>query len=109
MVVTSWGGDVVHLGQVTEMHCEQCGQECPFELVMTYRYWGFYWVFTMVTSRKYYLTCQRCQAGFALEKEQVERELLDQPVPLPFMRRYGLATLMAVIGLFGLAGLVLSV
>jgi len=91
MIVWGSGGDRVNLGQVDTRACATCEKDRPFYLFLTYRYWGLYWVFNVVTEKTYFLACEICQRGWELESHKVEATV--KSVPIPFMRRWGLAVL----------------
>ena len=96
MIVWGSGGDRINLGQVETRACATCEKDRPFHLFLTYRYWGLYWVFNFVTEKTYFLACEICQRGWKLENNKVEQSVKN--VPIPFMRRYGLAVLAGLIG-----------
>jgi hypothetical protein len=102
MIVWGSGGDVVHLGALGEQPCEQCGLSRPFSVVLNYRYFGFYWFFNCVTERNFVVTCDVCQHGWKLNPREFQGEM--PPARIPFMRRYGLAVLLAAFfAIFALA------
>ena len=76
----------------------------PFDLIMQYRYGGLYWVFNFVMEKKYLLLCQACGRGWELQPSAVEGRI--KAPSIPFMRRYGLASLAGVIGFFILLDIV---
>ena len=98
MIVWGTRGDVVNLGHRATTACATCEKERPFDLVLQYRSAGFYWVFNFVTRKDYMLLCQACSRGWAVTQQSAEREL--KAVPIPFMRRYGLLSLVGAIVLF---------
>ena len=92
-----WGArvHVVNLGH-TEMHlCPTCRQQRRFDLILVYKRWCLYWLFSFITSRKYRMVCEVCRKGWELRREKVEPYLAD--VHIPFMHRYGLASLAAAL------------
>lgn len=98
MIIWNSGGDLVNLGTVEEKHCQVCEKDQSFGLILQYRYWGLYWIFNFVTKKQYTLVCDVCQRGWTLDKSEVEDNL--DAVPIPFMRRFGLLVLIAVVGGF---------
>jgi hypothetical protein len=102
MIVWGSRGDVVNLGPQETKDCLTCEKPRPFDLILQYRYGGLYWVFNFVMERKYLLLCQVCGRGWELPEKQVEP--LVKHVKIPYMRRYGLATLAAVVAflIFGI-------
>lgn len=57
MIIWGSGGDTVNLGTQETKYCNTCEKERPFNLILQYRYWGFYWFFNCVTQKKYLLLC----------------------------------------------------
>lgn len=92
MIVWGSGGDTVLCGTLGHELCPVCERERPQDLLLSYRYWGLYWVFNMVTKKEYYIACRVCQHGAALDTKLVERDLVTRS-PIPFTRRFGLALL----------------
>lgn len=96
MIIYSWGRDSVDLGLTSERyHCNECDEERPFRLYLQYRYWGLFWIFCFTTHRKYTKVCTYCQNGWELPAAEIEPSL--ESVPIPFMRRYGLAVFGAAV------------
>lgn len=106
--VIVWGsrGDTMNLGPQETKDCLTCERPRPFDLILQYRYGGLYWVFNFVMEKKYLLLCQACGRGWELDARQVEQRITK--VSIPFMRRYGLASLAAVIGFFIFSSMVTS-
>jgi hypothetical protein len=104
MIVWGTGGNILNLGTVENRHCDVCEKNRPFNMFLRYRYWGLYWVFNVVTEKKYLLLCDVCQRGWELERSKVEGTL--KSVPIPFMHRFGLLSLAGiVVGLIMLSAL----
>lgn len=97
MIVWGSSGDTVNFGPQEAKDCLTCEKSRPFDLIMQYRYGGLYWVFNFVMERKYLLLCSVCGRGWELPEKQVEQRV--QMSRIPFMRRYGLLTLAAVVSL----------
>ena len=89
MIVWGPGADSVDFGVAETRYCATCEKERLFRLVLNYRYWGFYWIFNRVTSKQYALVCDICERGWEVDAAEFEAHL--GIVPIPFMRRYGLA------------------
>lgn len=104
MIVWGSKGDIVNLGPQEARDCLTCERNRPFDLILQYRYGGLYWVFNFVMDKKYLLLCQSCGRGWELQSRAVESRVKD--VRIPFMRRYGLASLAGVIGFFILLDIV---
>jgi hypothetical protein len=102
MIIWGSGGNVVPLGRHETRHCETCEKERLFNLVLRYRYWHLYWIFALVTQKKYLLVCEICQRGWELPSRTVEEAI--GRVPIPFMRRYGFVALVLVIAVCALLG-----
>lgn len=105
MIVWGTGRNIINLGRLESRRCDTCERERPFNLILQYRYFGLYWVFNMVTERKYMLLCDICSRGWELNIKEVQKSL--KRVPIPFMHRYGCLLLAAVpIGLVLLAWII---
>lgn len=92
-----WGTRLhaVNLGH-TEVHlCPICRQQRRFDVVLVYKRWCLYWLFGFITSRNYRMVCEVCRRGWGLRNDKVEPYL--SAAHIPFMHRYGLATLAAVL------------
>lgn len=102
----AWGTrmHVVNLGH-TEIHvCSNCRQERRFDLVLVYKRWFLYWLFGFITCRKYRMVCEVCRRGWELRREKVEPYVSE--VHIPFMHRYGLASLaVALAALYAMSSL----
>lgn len=95
MIIWGSSGDTVDLGHIGTRYCETCGQDRPFSLVLQYRYWGLYWIFNFVTAKQYWVVCDACNRGWKIPAKTIPPNL--SRIPIPFMRRYGLAVLGASI------------
>jgi hypothetical protein len=98
MIVWGWGRRNVDLGMAETRPCVGCQKEQPFRLLMQYRYFRLYWVFGLVTSKKYLRLCSACGKGQEVEAQQVEPNL--ERLPIPFMQRYGLLTFAGALVVF---------
>lgn len=87
MIIWGSGGDNVDLGEVDTRHCETCGQDRPFHVMLHYEYWGLYYIFNLVSSKEYMLVCEVCQRGWQLDGKEIESMVESNPIP--FMRRFG--------------------
>jgi uncharacterized protein YlaI len=98
-----WGsrGKSLNLGKVKTEQCSICEKERDFNLVLNYRYFGFYWIFNIVTKKVYMLVCNICNRGWELDKDKVEKEILSN-VPIPFMHKYGLFVFLGIIAIITL-------
>jgi hypothetical protein len=95
VIIWGTGGDMVNLGVLDTRHCDACEKERPFNIVLQYRYFGFYYIFNFVTKKKYLLICNVCSRGWELDAGKLEPRL--QNAPIPFMRRYGILVLIGAI------------
>ena len=102
MIVWGYGGDVLNLGTLETRSCPTCEKDRPFNVFLQYRYWGLYWVFNVVTQKKYSLLCQVCQRGWELDKGKMPDALMKAPIP--FMRQFGLLLLIAIVAGLGVLG-----
>jgi hypothetical protein len=81
--------------------CTTCGAERPFSLNLNFSYAHLYWLFKVVTSKKYFLACDVCHCGWALKAKEVESKLPKNP--LPFLTRFGWALLVIPVAFIILA------
>ena len=95
MIVWGSSGDTINFGPQEAKDCLTCEKSRPFDLIMQYRYGGLYWVFNFVMEKKYLLLCSVCGRGWELPEKQVGQQA--QMSRIPFMRRFGLLTLAAMI------------
>ena len=103
MIVWRSGSDIVNIEAVESHYCEVCGTERPFHLVLQYKYWGLYWIFSFITKRQYLVVCEICNRGWELESKQIDRDMGKSSIP--FMRRYGLVCLIIGIVVLAIIGL----
>jgi hypothetical protein len=98
MIVWGRHGRTVSLGPIGARYCQTCEKERPFSLVLRYTVFGFFWIFNWVTSKTYYLTCDVCSSGWALENREIEQALKNsmRHNPIPFMDRFGFITAVGV-------------
>lgn len=97
MLAYGAGGNTITLDMHGTRHCESCDQDRSFSVVLQYRYWGFDWIFNFLTMRKYIMRCDACENGLELDRKAVEAKL--DGVPIPFIHRYGMLTLLELIAL----------
>ena len=95
MIVWGSGGSTINLGPLDTRRCDICEKDRPFDVILQYRYWGLYWIFNFMTQKKYLLLCDVCERGWELEANKIESSL--KSAPIPFMRRYGLLTLVGIV------------
>ena len=90
-MVIGWRTKLVNLPKAEFYRCHNCAQDQSFHIVLQYTYWHLYWLFGVVTRKRYMMLCDICRRGWDLEANKVE-PFLDEPI-IPFMNRYGLAAL----------------
>ena len=96
----AWGSDgrLLSLGRLDERECANCGRVQPFQLSLTYKFFHLYWIFRLVTKKKYWLSCVVCEQGWEIESDKVE-SAMGKP-PIPFWDKYGLVVVgVLVVGL----------
>jgi len=81
------GGDQAVVANAGSRPCAICNSLQPFNLVVNYRYWHFWYVLSFVTRRRYEFSCTRCGNGVVAQPAEY-RSLLGKD-PIPFMRRRG--------------------
>jgi len=99
MIIWSTGGDLINLGGQQAKPCATCGQERQFSLLLQYRFFALYYLFGVVTQKKYLLLCNICSRGWEMDDAKaLEAQLTKSPIP--FMKRYGLLVLAGIIVFF---------
>ncbi|MFK2893043.1 hypothetical protein [Dyella flagellata] len=88
---------------VEHRDCKTCKKKQSFRLMLQYRYSQLYYVFRWVMQKQYFLACNICKRGWALDAKKVEADLKQKqtPDPNPFGDRYGWATLLVIVALIG--------
>lgn len=102
MIVWGTRGNSLDLGPVKEDSCSTCGVRRPFHAYLAYRWFHLYWVFAFITERKYMILCQVCKRGSVVDAHQIEA--LHREIKIPFMRRYGIFVLIAIVATIGIIG-----
>lgn len=97
MIVWGSKGDYVWLGSGGLKKCPICNKETEHFIKLAYRWFHLYWMFGYVAEKKYFLLCDNCDNGYELNKATVESQI--KKIPIPFMHRFGLASLGIVIAL----------
>jgi len=65
--------------------------------VLSYSYFKLYWIFGVVTGRRYLAACSICNQGTLIDKNQLP--FSPTTVTIPFMDQWGLAILGGILGL----------
>ena len=105
MIIWGSGGGGADLGVAEHRACPTCERERPFKVLLQYRYAHLYYL-RWVTKKAYFLACEVCQRGFALDAKAVEAKLEKHPIP--FMTRYGWAFLLGIPAAIFLPALAIS-
>ena len=93
MIFYGWRKKSLHLADMHTQACSRCGTPGLLQLFVTYTSVHLYWIFGVVTSRKYIAVCSGCRGGVQYNKQEVGHLITHNPVP--FMDRWGLAVLAA--------------
>ena len=93
MIIWGSGNGDADLGVAEHRECATCEKERPFKVLLQYRYAHLYYL-RWVTKKAYYLACEVCQRGVALDTKAVEAKLEKHPIP--FMTRYGWTFLIGI-------------
>ena len=72
MIVSGFRSGAVHLGQVESRYCTLCQQAVAFHLTLLYSYFHLYWLFGVVTEKKYWLLCPACNWGPTVAPNDLE-------------------------------------
>jgi len=81
------GGDSAVAGNAGVRNCPICQSAQPFNIVVNYRYWHFWYLLSFVTRRRYSTVCTRCGNGTDAQRSDYEGKLGKDPIP--FVRRRG--------------------
>lgn len=95
MIFYGWGKKTAALGELGDQSCPRCGGFRPFRAVLSYKYFHLYWIFGLVTGRKYIAACNGCGQGALLESSQVAH--LNPDEKIPFMEKWGLGIFLVLI------------
>lgn len=101
MIFYGWGKRALPVMDLGTHHCAQCGDR-PFRIFLNYSYFNLYWIFGLVTRRRYIAACTNCSRGTMLDKKQVQPLFAPNPIkdPVPFMDKWGLAMLASAVVMF---------
>lgn len=103
MIIWGWQKRSINLSRRETHWCSNCGQQRPFSLFLQYACWRLYWIFGFVTSRRYMKQCSFCGGEWWLDSRKVDPSV---HVPIPFMQRFGLLSLIAAITVVGIGSAV---
>ena len=98
MIIWGSGGDVINLGEVKQEECSICEKKRPFNLYLTYRYGHIYWL-GFLTKVEYHIACDICNRGVEVDEKDVAE--FNGKSQVPFMRRWGLLSGIAVLWILG--------
>ena len=101
----------VPIGEYGTRACPACRQDCAFTLILEYCYIHLYFIFGMVTRRKFLEVCKCCGNAWPVPRGEIPSMRLVERKLVPFMRRWGLLILLLLIiaGLGALIGLLFLV
>jgi hypothetical protein len=97
MIFVGWGNKAIPLVEMGTYSCPRCGLARPFRAVLTYSYFRLYWIFGMVTGRRYLCACTICGQGSVIDRSQIP--FVPEHDPIPFMQQWGLALFLGAIAL----------
>lgn len=99
MIVWGSKGHLLLLAPAGEQNCEICERDRTFHVVLQYRVWGLYWIFTFITKKEYMVLCEICERGWGLDAVEIEERLKDvgEKSPIPFMHQYGFFIFIGVV------------
>jgi hypothetical protein len=106
MIFFGWGRKAIPLAEMGTYSCPRCGLPRPFRAVLSYNYFRLYWIFGMVTSRRYLCACTICGQGSAIERSQIPNAPPSDPIP--FMQQWGLFLFLGAIALLIAVAVVLT-
>jgi hypothetical protein len=94
-MIISWGKDFSTLGTVGQIDCPVCRCPRPEIAVVQYDYSGILWLFNVVWKKRFLRVCAECKRGHEVERASLGA--LAEKDNIPFMRKYGVLVLVAVI------------
>ncbi|MGA3048516.1 MAG: hypothetical protein ABSD67_17925 [Terracidiphilus sp.] len=99
MIFYGWKTKSIPLGELGTQSCARCGIARPFRAFLKYSNFHLYWIFGVVTSRKYLAACSVCSQGVIVDKNQLQLAPTANEDPIPFMEKWGLGVFVAIIAL----------
>jgi hypothetical protein len=106
MIFFGWGRKAIPLADMGTYSCPRCGLARPFRAVLSYSYFRLYWIFGMVTGRRYLCACTICGQGTLIERSQIPNAPPSDPIP--FMQQWGLFLFLGAIALLVVVAMVLT-
>jgi hypothetical protein len=97
MIFYGWRKKTVFVSEMPMHSCTRCGTPSSMQLFLNYTSVHLYWIFGVVTNRKYLTQCASCRTQALVQKDEVAPLLTATRVP--FMERWGLAVFLASIAL----------
>ncbi len=73
MYFFGWGHRTVVVGNTGSRDCHICREKDRVQAVVEYRYFHLFWIFGLIVTRKYHLTCKRCGAEFQARSSRLTR------------------------------------
>ena len=99
MIFYGWRKKTVFLSNMDMQSCRRCNVPGSLKLFLNYTSVHLYWVFGVVTNRKYIAQCSACRVGDIIPKSDVAVLVSNSPVAVPFMERWGLAVFLGLLAL----------
>jgi len=94
MIFYGWRKKTLFLADMPMQPCTLCNRAGSLQLFVKYSSVHLYWIFGVITSRKYLAACSSCRGGARVDKHEIEHVITSNPIP--FMDRWGLAILGAL-------------
>jgi len=89
MIFYGWRKKTLFLADMPMHACTGCNTPGMLQLFVNYTSVHLYWIFGVVTNRKYIVQCSACRKNSIVNKRDVATLITNNPVP--FMHRWGLA------------------
>jgi hypothetical protein len=103
MIFFGWKTRAIPLAELGSQTCPRCGIARPFRAFLKYSNFHLYWIFGVVTSRKYLAACSVCSQGVVVDKSQLQLAPTANEDPIPFMEKWGLGVFVGAITLIACA------
>jgi hypothetical protein len=93
MIFYGWRKKTLFLSDLQMQSCGRCNTPGALRLFVNYTSVHLYWIFGVVTGKKYIAQCTACRGEAIVQKHEVSHLITNNPNPVPFMDRWGLAVL----------------
>jgi hypothetical protein len=97
MSVWSSKNIVMDLDETEKRYCPACNKERPFRTTLSYTFTHFFYLFGVVSNKRYFHVCEICRQGNELNSRLFESGF--EKSPISFLHRFG--WIVGILGFFG--------